>query len=108
MLTVPKQQHRASRSFVCLFPQDTVGLFDISKNIRDLMGKVQDGQLTSADVSGGTFSVTNLGMYGVKTASSVINSPQAAHLTIGTIEKRIIPNDGAFSKTFLVSFQFSS
>lgn len=72
---------------------DTVGLFDISKNIRDLMGKVQDGQLTSADVSGGTFSVTNLGMYGVKTASSVINSPQAAHLTIGTIEKRIIPND---------------
>jgi pyruvate dehydrogenase E2 component (dihydrolipoamide acetyltransferase) len=72
---------------------DTTGLFGISQSVKELVAKVEDGSIASEDVQGGTFSMTNLGMFGVKTASAVINSPQAAHLTIGTIEKRILPND---------------
>jgi pyruvate dehydrogenase E2 component (dihydrolipoamide acetyltransferase) len=55
---------------------------------RDLVERARSGGLRPADVQGGTFTVTNLGMYGVDSFAAVINPPQAAILAVGRIAKR--------------------
>jgi len=72
---------------------NALGLFAISSAAKGALEKHSTGALTSADISGATFTISNLGMFGIKTASPVISPNQAGHLAIGNIEKRIIPND---------------
>jgi pyruvate dehydrogenase E2 component (dihydrolipoamide acetyltransferase) len=54
---------------------------------------VRDGQITPPEVSGGTFTVSNLGMFGIDSFSAVINPPQAAILTVGTLKKKAVPDE---------------
>jgi pyruvate dehydrogenase E2 component (dihydrolipoamide acetyltransferase) len=67
---------------------DKKSLGEIARQARELIGKVRDGKITPPEVSGGTFTVSNLGMYGVDSFSAVINPPQAALLTVGALKKR--------------------
>jgi len=67
---------------------DKKSLGEIARQARELIGKVRDGMITPPEVSGGTFTVSNLGMYGVDSFSAVINPPQAALLTVGALKKR--------------------
>jgi pyruvate dehydrogenase E2 component (dihydrolipoamide acetyltransferase) len=60
----------------------------------DLVARARDGKLQAADLEGGTFTVSNLGMYGVEQFVAVLNPPQAAILAVGAIEDRAVARDG--------------
>ena len=69
-------------------------LGDIARTARDLAGKVREGRATPAELSGATFTVSNLGMYGVDSFTAVINSPQTAILAVGTVKQRAVVHEG--------------
>jgi pyruvate dehydrogenase E2 component (dihydrolipoamide acetyltransferase) len=73
---------------------DELGLREIAARRQDLVARAQAGRLRPEDVRGGTFTISNLGMYGVDSASAIINPPQAAILAVGRIAERVVPVDG--------------
>jgi len=77
-----------------LFDADRKGLRQIATDSRALAQKVREGQITPPELSGATFTVSNLGMYGIDGFSAVINPPQAAILAVGAIEERPVVRDG--------------
>ena len=77
-----------------VFDADRKGLRQIAAETRALAQKVRDGQVTPPELSGGTFTVSNLGMYGIDSFSAVINPPQAAILAVGAIKERPVVRDG--------------
>jgi pyruvate dehydrogenase E2 component (dihydrolipoamide acetyltransferase) len=60
----------------------------------DLVTRARDGKLQTADIEGGTFTISNLGMYGVEQFVAVLNPPQAAILAVGAIEERAVARGG--------------
>lgn len=66
-----------------VFGIDGLGLSQISSRVRDLSTRARDGALQPHEYQGGTFSVSNLGMFGIQQFSAVINPPQAAILAVG-------------------------
>ena len=66
------------------------GLLEISMDMKDLANKAKDGKLQPEEYLGGSFSISNLGMYGIKDFSAVINPPQGCILAVGSGEKRVI------------------
>jgi pyruvate dehydrogenase E2 component (dihydrolipoamide acetyltransferase) len=71
-----------------IFDADKKSLGEISRSAREAIAKVRDGKITPPELSGGTFTVSNLGMYGIDSFSAVINPPQAAILAVGSLKKR--------------------
>ena len=70
------------------------GLLEISMDMKNLANKAKDGKLQPEEYVGGSFSISNLGMYGIKEFSAVINPPQSCILAVGSGEKRpIVIND---------------
>ena len=83
------------------------GLRTISEDMRDLAGKARDGKLMPEEYQGGTFSISNLGMYGVKDFQAVINPPQGCILAVGAGEQRPIVKDGALAVATVMSCTLS-
>jgi pyruvate dehydrogenase E2 component (dihydrolipoamide acetyltransferase) len=77
-----------------IFDADRKGLREIAADARSLAGKVRDGGITPPELSGGTFSVSNLGMYGIESFGAIVNSPQAGILAVGEIADRPVVKDG--------------
>jgi len=77
-----------------IFDADHKGLGQIAKESRALAEKVRDGKISPPELSGATFSITNLGMYGVTSFTAVINPPQAAILAVGKMEQKPVVRDG--------------
>lgn len=77
-----------------IFDADRKGLREIADESRWISGKVRDGTITPPELSGGTFTVSNLGMYGMSSIGPVINPPQAAILGVGEIRKRPVVRGG--------------
>jgi pyruvate dehydrogenase E2 component (dihydrolipoamide acetyltransferase) len=73
---------------------DTLGLKDIAARREDLVSRAQAGKLRPADIQGGVFTISNLGMYGVDAFSAIVNPPQAAILAVGRITDRVVPVNG--------------
>ncbi|HET8922638.1 MAG TPA: dihydrolipoamide acetyltransferase family protein [Candidatus Acidoferrum sp.] len=73
---------------------DTLKIAEISTRRRELMERARAGRLRPADIAGGTFTLSNLGMYKVDAFSAIITPPQAAILAVGTISERVVPVDG--------------
>jgi pyruvate dehydrogenase E2 component (dihydrolipoamide acetyltransferase) len=73
-----------------IFDADRKSVAEITQLARTLAARVRDGSITPGELSGATFSVTNLGMYGVDSFSAVINPPQAAILAVGALKPRAI------------------
>ncbi|KAI7795617.1 dihydrolipoyllysine-residue acetyltransferase component of pyruvate dehydrogenase complex, mitochondrial [Triplophysa rosa] len=69
------------------------GLASISKDVAALAAKAREGKLQPHEFQGGTFTISNLGMYGIKNFSAIINPPQACILAVGGSEKRLLPAD---------------
>jgi pyruvate dehydrogenase E2 component (dihydrolipoamide acetyltransferase) len=67
---------------------ETKGLAQISAEAKDLAARARSGKLKPEEFQGGTFSVSNLGMFGIKSFSSIINEPQGAILSVGAGDKR--------------------
>jgi pyruvate dehydrogenase E2 component (dihydrolipoamide acetyltransferase) len=66
------------------------GLYDISSDMKYLSSKAKEGKLLPAEYIGGSFSISNLGMFGIKQFSAVINPPQGAILAVGAGERKAI------------------
>jgi pyruvate dehydrogenase E2 component (dihydrolipoamide acetyltransferase) len=73
---------------------DTASLADISAKRQDLAERARAGRLHPPDVTGGTFTISNLGMFGVDAFSAIITPPQAAVLAVGRIADRVVPVNG--------------
>lgn len=86
---------------------DQMGLADIAKTTKELALKARDGKLMPEDYAGGTFSISNLGMMGIKEFSAVINPPQGAILAIGAGEQRAVVKDGALAVATVMSCTMS-
>jgi pyruvate dehydrogenase E2 component (dihydrolipoamide acetyltransferase) len=71
-----------------VFDADRKSLGEIGTEVRALAEKVRDGTVTPPELSGGTFTVSNLGMYGIENFSAVINPPQAALLSVGALKRK--------------------
>jgi pyruvate dehydrogenase E2 component (dihydrolipoamide acetyltransferase) len=69
------------------------GLKAISDELNTAVSAVETGEFTSEFASVGTFTIMNLGMYGVKSCAPIIREPQACALALGAMENRIVPND---------------
>jgi pyruvate dehydrogenase E2 component (dihydrolipoamide acetyltransferase) len=87
---------------------DTTSLADIAVQRKDLTERARDGKLKPADLSGGTFSITNLGMYGIDAFSAIIAPPQAAILAVGRISDRVVPINGQPGIRPMVTLTLSS
>jgi pyruvate dehydrogenase E2 component (dihydrolipoamide acetyltransferase) len=77
-----------------VFDADKKGLRQIATDTRALAGRVRDGAITPPELSGGTFTVSNLGMFGIDNFSAVINSPQAGILAVGAIKEAPVVRGG--------------
>lgn len=71
----------------------TKGLGSISDELNSAMSAVESGEITSEFASVGTFTIMNLGMYGIKSCAPIIREPQSCALALGALENRIVPND---------------
>ncbi len=76
-----------------IFDADAKSLRDIAGETRALAERVRAGTVTPPELSGGTFTVSNLGMYGVTDFTAVINPPQAAILSVGALAPRAVVRD---------------
>ncbi len=76
-----------------VFDADRKGLRQISTETRALAARVRDGSITPPELSGGTFTVSNLGMYGISNFGAVINTPQAGILAVGALGPKPVVGD---------------
>jgi pyruvate dehydrogenase E2 component (dihydrolipoamide acetyltransferase) len=86
---------------------DQKGLAAISNEVRQLAGRAREGKLKPEEYQGGGFTISNLGMYGIKDFAAVINPPQACLLAVGAAEKRPIVKDGALAVATMMSCTLS-
>jgi pyruvate dehydrogenase E2 component (dihydrolipoamide acetyltransferase) len=73
---------------------NTAKIAEISTQRRELTERARAGRLKPADITGGTFTLSNLGMYKVDAFTAIITPPQAAILAVGSISDRVVPVDG--------------
>ncbi len=85
----------------------TMGLREISSKTKDLIKRANEGKLQPAEFQGGTFTVSNLGMYGIKNFNAIINPPQGCILAIGTGEPRPVVRDGSVVVATVMSVTLS-
>lgn len=69
------------------------GLDQIAAELRDLSARAREGKLRPEEVEGATFTVSNLGMFGVQTFQTIVLPPQACILSIGAAEKKVLASD---------------
>jgi pyruvate dehydrogenase E2 component (dihydrolipoamide acetyltransferase) len=77
-----------------VFDADGKALGEIAREARALAARVRDGTITPPELGGGTFTVSNLGMYGITSFTAIINPPQAAILSVGAVQPRAVVRDG--------------
>ena len=86
---------------------ETKGLVEISNAMKDLAKRARDGKLKPEEFQGGTFSISNLGMFGVREFGAIINPPQGCILAVGAGEQRPIVKDGALAVATVMSCTLS-
>jgi pyruvate dehydrogenase E2 component (dihydrolipoamide acetyltransferase) len=86
---------------------DQKGLVQISAEMKDLATRARDNKLKPEEFQGGTFSISNLGMYGIKQFEAVINPPQGCILAVGAGEQRPVVKNGQLAVATLMSCTLS-
>lgn len=86
-----------------VFSAEDKGLADISVEMKDLATRARERKLKPQEYTGGTFSISNLGMFGIKSFGSIINQPEGMILSVGAGEKRaVVAEDGSIvAKTIM-------
>ena len=84
------------------------GLVEISNTTRDLATRAKLGRLKPEEFQGGSFCISNLGMYGIKQFDAIINPPQGAILAVGAGEQRPVVKDGQLAVATVMSLTLSS
>ena len=86
---------------------DNKRVTEIAEEMRDLVSRARTGQLSREEYQGGTFTVSNMGMYGVGHFTAVINPPQAAILAVGAVSERPVAENGVVSTARLMTCSLS-
>ncbi len=86
---------------------DQKGLATLSAEMRDLADRARANKLAPEEYQGGGFTISNLGMYGIKAFQAVINPPQACILAVGAGEQRPVVNDGALATATIMTATLS-
>ena len=86
-----------------IFAAETKGLAQIARETKDLAKRARERKLKPQEFQGGTFSVSNLGMFGVKDFASIINEPQGAIMSVGAGEKRPVVRGDALAVATVMS-----
>jgi pyruvate dehydrogenase E2 component (dihydrolipoamide acetyltransferase) len=86
---------------------DQKGLSAISAEVKELAGRAKEGKLMPEEYQGGGFSISNLGMFGIKEFSAIINPPQSAILAVGAGEPRPVVKDGELTVATVMSCTMS-
>lgn len=73
---------------------DRKGIAEIGEEVKEMAGRAREKKLKPEEYSGGTFSVSNLGMFGIEEFTAVINPPEAGILAVGAVEDRVVAVDG--------------
>ncbi|KAI9592044.1 2-oxoacid dehydrogenases acyltransferase-domain-containing protein [Syncephalis fuscata] len=68
------------------------GLAEISNQVKELAGRARKNELMPHEYQGGSFTISNLGMYGIQSFTAIINPPQSCILAVGTTEKKVVPS----------------
>ena len=84
------------------------GLATLSEITRDLASRARDGQLAPQEFSGGSFTISNLGMYGIREFAAVINPPHGAILAVGAGEERPVVRDGQLAVATVMTVTLSA
>jgi pyruvate dehydrogenase E2 component (dihydrolipoamide acetyltransferase) len=82
---------------------DRLTIAEIATRRADIVARARENKLQSADLEGGTFTISNLGMFGVEQFVAVLNPPQAAILAVGAIEPRAVPVGGGIESRPLMT-----
>ena len=76
---------------------DRLSVAEIARSRADLVQRTRDNKLKQQDLAGGTFTISNLGMFGIEQFIAVLNPPQVAILAVGSTEERVVIRDGGFA-----------
>ncbi len=90
-----------------VFAAETKSLAAISREVKDLAGRAKTKKLKPAEFEGGSFAISNLGMFGIKDFTAVINPPHAAILAVGAGEQRAVVKKGALAIANVMTVQLS-
>ncbi len=82
---------------------ETKSLAEISTEMKDLAQRARDRKLKPEEFQGGTFSVSNLGMFGIKTFTSILNEPQGCIMSVGAGEQRAVVKNGQLAVATVMS-----
>jgi pyruvate dehydrogenase E2 component (dihydrolipoamide acetyltransferase) len=92
-----------------VFDADLLTLVEISSRTAALSAQVREGSIHPSDLEGGTFTISNLGMFGVSNFEAIINPPQAAILAVGTANlKNMVAPDGNVETRRVMSMTLSA
>jgi len=83
------------------------GIVDISNEVKELAGRARVGELKPEEYTGGTFSISNLGMYGIKEFSAIVNPPEGAILAVGATGERAVVVGGDVQVRKMMSLTLS-
>jgi pyruvate dehydrogenase E2 component (dihydrolipoamide acetyltransferase) len=85
------------------------GLASISSDVKMLATKAKEGRLDPTESLGGTFTISNLGMFGVGNFAAIVNPPQACILAVGAAEKRVVVGEepGTFEEATVMGVTLS-
>lgn len=86
-----------------VFDAQNKGIQDIGLEVKGLAEKARAGKLMPHEFQGGTFTISNLGMFGISHFTAVINPPQSAILAVGATQKTLVPSDDAEEKFKVVN-----
>src|SRR5690606_19323160 len=73
---------------------DTKGIAEIAVEVKELAGRARERKLTPDEYTGATFSISNLGMFGIDEFTAIINPPEAGILAVGRAEEKVVVEDG--------------
>ena len=87
---------------------DKLPLEELALRSRELASRAQDRKLTPANYQGGTFTVSNLGMFGVDSFTAIINPPQCGILAVGRVAPRVVPHEGDIAIRSMMTMTLSA
>jgi len=90
-----------------VFNAENKNIFDMSSEIKGLVGQAKVGTLKPEQFQGGGFSISNLGMFGVKNFLAIVNPPQAAILSVGATAEQVVVEDGEIGVASVMNLSLS-
>jgi len=87
---------------------DSKSVAEIATAMRDLAARARDGKLKADEYLGGTFTISNLGMYGIRAFDAIINPPQVAILAVGAASQQPVVHDGEVRVATVMNLTLSS